>query len=172
MNNVLVVATIVALAGGFFGAASGAAAEPIAAATMPAGFDVASRPVLATLRGVGAQIYTCKMGTGGLAWAFREPVATLLDGSVTVGRHYAGPNWDLTDGSGVTGKVAMTLPGATLADVALLKLDVVAHRGTGRLSAATTVLRLQTRGGQLAGACTAAGELRVVPYEADYLYLQ
>ena len=37
----------------------------------------------------------CKAGADGkLAWTFREPIATLLADGKTVGRHYAGPNWE------------------------------------------------------------------------------
>ena len=53
-------------------------------------------------------------GTDGkLAWAFREPIATLFQDGKTVGRHYAGPTWELSDGSAVVGKVAASAPGAT-----------------------------------------------------------
>src|SRR2546421_10876903 len=37
---------------------------------------------------------------------FREPIATLLLDGKTVGRHYAGPNWEHADGSAVVAKVA------------------------------------------------------------------
>ena len=36
---------------------------------------------------------------------------------------------------------------------------------------ATVVLRLNTRGGVLAGACPTVGELRAAPYSADYAFL-
>ena len=48
--------------------------------------------------------------------SFREPIATLLMDGKTVGRHYAGPSWELTDGSAVTGKVAGRAPGSTSKD--------------------------------------------------------
>ena len=55
----------------------------------------------------GAQIYECKAGADGkLAWAFREPNAALLLDGKTVGRHYAGPNWEHIDSSAVVGKAA------------------------------------------------------------------
>jgi Protein of unknown function (DUF3455) len=55
--------------------------------------------------------------------------------------------------------------------VALLKLEVVEHRGGGILEDAKLVLRLETRGGVLKGACPTAGELRAEPYSADYVFL-
>src|SRR6266487_1550081 len=39
----------------------------------------------------GAQVYECKTGADGkLAWAFREPIATLLLDGKTIARHYTG----------------------------------------------------------------------------------
>ncbi len=66
-----------------------------------------------TLHAEGAQVYECKAGTDGkLAWAFREPIATLLLDGKTVGRHYAGPTWEHIDGSAVVGKAVGNAPGA------------------------------------------------------------
>jgi Protein of unknown function (DUF3455) len=50
-------------------------------------------------------------------WTFREPIATLLLDGKTVGRHYAGPNWEHTDGSAVVAKVAANTPGKTPNDI-------------------------------------------------------
>jgi Protein of unknown function (DUF3455) len=68
--------------------------------------------IIATLHAEGAQIYECKPDTStpagqarALKWQFREPIATLMVGGQTVGRHYAGPSWDLVDGDGVRGRV-------------------------------------------------------------------
>src|SRR5260370_40186924 len=66
-----------------------------------------------TVHAEGAQVYECKVGTDGKpAWAFREPIATLMADGKTVGRHYAGPNCEHSDGSAVVGKVAASAPGA------------------------------------------------------------
>ena len=106
----------------------------------------------------GAQVYECKAGTDGkLAWAFREPIATLMADGKTVGRHYAGPNWEHSDGSAVVGKAVGNAPGATANDIPWLKLDVVSQRGSGVLSRVTTVQRINTKGGKLDGACDKAG---------------
>src|SRR5690349_16102193 len=62
---------------------------------------------VATLQAQGAQVYECKTNdAGALVWQFREPIATLFENGKTVGRHYAGPHWELTDGSIVAAKVA------------------------------------------------------------------
>ena len=122
--------------------ASPATAQTVPADT-PAAFGVAGRAVVATLHGVGAQIYQCKAGADGkAAWVFREPVATLIQDGVTLGRHFAGPTWALADGGVVKGKVAATAPGAAPTDIAQLKLDMIDHQGAGLLKDATAVLRL------------------------------
>jgi Protein of unknown function (DUF3455) len=128
--------------------------------------------VLAT-HAEGAQVYECKAGTDGkLAWAFREPIATLMAEGKTVGRHFAGPNWENADGSAVTGKAIGNAPGATPSDIPWLKLEVIAHRGNGSFSAVTTVQRINTQGGQLAGACDKAGTTKSAPYSAEYVFLR
>jgi hypothetical protein len=126
-----------------------------------------------SLHAEGAQVYECKVGSDGkLAWAFREPIATLLSDGKTVGRHYAGPNWEYSDGSAVSGKLAASAPGATPNDIAWLKLDVAAHRGSGVFNDITTVQRIHTEGGNLKGACDTAGTFKSVPYSADYVFLR
>jgi hypothetical protein len=122
---------------------------------------------------VGAQIYECKMDKNGkLAWQFREPIAALIFDGKTIGRHYAGPTWELTDGSVVTGKVTGSAAGATSKDIKWLRLDAIAHRGSGQLSDATTVQRLDTSGGVADSDCTAAGDFLGVPYASEYVFLK
>jgi hypothetical protein len=127
--------------------------------------------LVATVHAEGAQVYECKADAAGkLAWQFREPVATLIADGKTVGRHYAGPNWELADGSAVVGKVAGRAPGASAGDIPLLKLEAVSQRGSGQLSGVTTVQRLSTRGGVAEGPCERAGAFLNVPYSADYTF--
>ena len=99
-------------------------------------------------------------------------VATLLLDGNTVGRHYAGPNWEHVDGSAVVGKAVANAAGKTPSDIPWLKLEVTAHRGSGLLSGVTTVQRINTQGGVHAGACDAAGALHSAPYAADYVFLK
>ena len=126
-----------------------------------------------TLHAEGAQIYECKSGADGkLAWAFREPIATLLLDGKTVGRHYAGPNWEHADGSAVAAKVVANAPGKTAGDIPWLKLEITVRRGGGTLSEASMVQRINTQGGVLAGTCEKAGAFRSAPYAADYVFLR
>lgn len=140
--------------------------------TMPDALIAPGEKIILTLHAEGAQIYECKTTDGKLAWAFREPIATLFEDGKTVGRHYAGPNWEHQDGSAVTGRVVGTAVGATDNDIPWLKLNAVAHRGTGMLANIMTVQRINTQGGALSGACDTAGQYKSVPYSADYLFLR
>ena len=140
---------------------------------LPDAIAAPGETIVLTVHAEGAQVYECKIGGDGKpAWAFREPIATLLVDGKTVGRHYAGPSWEHSDGSAVVGKLAASAPGATPGDIPWLKLDVVSHRGTGILSGVTTVLRIDTHGGKLDGACDTAGAFRSVSYSADYVFLR
>ena len=140
---------------------------------LPGAIAAPGETAVLTLHAEGAQVYECKVGADGKpAWTFREPIATLLADGKTVGRHYAGPNWEHSDGSAVVGKAAGNAPGATSDDIPLLKLEVVSRRGNGILADVTTVQRINTKGGKLEGACDKAGTWRNVPYSADYVFLR
>jgi len=140
---------------------------------IPDALVAAGEHAVLTVHAEGAQIYECKAGDGGkLAWAFREPIATLIQDGKTVGRHYAGPRWEHEDGSMVTGHVVGTAVGASDNDIAWLKLNAVAHKGTGALGTVMTIQRLNTKGGQLSGDCDTAGSFKSVPYSADYVFLR
>ena len=106
----------------------------LAQAQVPAAIAAPGETVVATWHAEGAQVYECKAGADGkLAWAFREPIATLMLDGKTIGRHYAGPNWEHMDGSAMVGKVAGNAPAPTPKDIPWLKLEVVASRGSGAL---------------------------------------
>jgi uncharacterized protein DUF3455 len=153
---------------------SGAPMSAKAAETpLPETIAAAGETIVLTMHAEGAQVYECKAGADGkLAWAFREPIATLLVDGKTVGRHYAGPNWEHSDGSAVVGKAIGNAPGTTPNDIPWLKLEVVSHRGTGILSGVTTVQRINTKGGKVEGACDKPGIFASVPYSADYVFLR
>ena len=144
-----------------------------ASAQVPLAIAAPGENVVATLHAEGAQVYECKTGSDGkLAWAFREPIATLVLDGKTVGRHYAGPNWEHTDGSAVVAKAVANAPGKGPDDIPWLKLEVTAQRGSGTLSGVTTVQRINTAGGVHTGACGTAGALHSAPYAADYVFLR
>lgn len=140
---------------------------------LPQPLQAPGETAVLTVHAEGAQIYECeKDPTGKLAWRFREPIATLIREGKTIGRHFAGPQWRLDDGSGVEGKLEAQAPGATPSDISWLKLAAAAHTGRGALDGVTTIQRIDTRGGALSGECPSAGALRSVPYSADYVFLR
>jgi hypothetical protein len=144
-----------------------------AAAELPGAVAAPGETVVLSTHAEGAQVYECKAGADGKPiWSFREPIATLLVDGKTIGRHYTGPSWDHSDGSGVSAKVAGNAPGATADDIPWLKLDVTSRRGSGILTSATTVQRINTKGGKRDGACEAVGSFLDVPYSADYVFLR
>ncbi len=144
-----------------------------AKAEVPQAVATAQTTLVAKVHAEGAQIYECKMDArGNNTWQFREPIATLLVDGKTIGRHYAGPRWELIDGSAIGAEVVGRQPGATPIDIPLLKLKVTAQNNVGRLSEVTVVQRLNTSGGALEGPCPSPGAFRSVPYAADYTFLK
>ncbi len=152
---------------------SGALVSAPAQTPLPDAIAAPGEKIVLTLHAEGAQVYECKADASGkLAWVFREPIATLLAEGKTVGRHYAGPNWEYSDGSAVVGKATGNAPGATDKDIPWLKLEVVLQRGSGVLTGITTVLRINTVGGKPQGTCDKAGAFQSVAYSADYVFLK
>jgi hypothetical protein len=152
---------------------AGAVVSAAAQTALPAEIAAPGETAILTLHAEGAQVYECKTGAdGSLAWVLREPIATLFSSGKTVGRHYAGPIWEHSDGSAVVGQVAGTSPGMVANDIPWLKLAVTSRRGTGPLGQATTVQRINTAGGKLSGACYKSGTYESVPYSADYVFLR
>ena len=142
------------------------------AAELPDAIAAKGETVVLQAHAVGAQLYDCKADAGGkLVWRFREPIASLMRDGRTVGRHYAGPSWEV-EGSAIVGKSVGHAPGASAKDIAWLKVEVVERRGEGPLKDVTTVQRINTVGGNLEGACDTAGDIRAEPYSADYVFLR
>jgi hypothetical protein len=53
----------------------------------------------------GDQIYTCQQNAYTFSWVLKAPDAKLLDDSgKVIGHHFAGPTWQLDDGSQVVGR--------------------------------------------------------------------
>jgi hypothetical protein len=140
---------------------------------LPAAIASPGETVVLTVHAVGMQYYDCRPGADGkLAWTFNSPQATLTVGDKIAGYHAEGPTWELTDGSSITAKAAGNAPGAGANDIAWLKLEVTAHKGSGKLSDVTTVQRINTVGGVLKGACDNEKLGRGMPYSADYVFLR
>ena len=80
---------------------AGPATPPLPA--VPASLEApANQKAALTLTARGVQIYECRPVQGDptrFEWVFKAPEADLFDAAGhQVGRHYAGPTWELTDG--------------------------------------------------------------------------
>jgi hypothetical protein len=149
-------------------AGAAAAEEPLPDAIAAPGLTV-----VLTAHAQGLQIYECKAGSDGkLVWTFSQPQATLTADDKVIGRHSAGPTWELEDGSAVVGKAVGNAPGKTANDIPWLKLEAASHRGSGTLSEVTAVQRINTVGGKLDDTCDRPGTTRGMPYAADYVFLR
>ena len=155
-------------------AAVSAFAQTPAEITPPAG----NKAVL-TLAGVGTLAYECKAVAdkpGTFAWTFAGPDAKLLDANKKeVGKYYAGPTWESTDGSKVTGKQLAVSPGAAGA-IPLQLVQAAPATGKGVMTDVTYIQRLKTVGGVAPAtpACAAAnvGAKTTVGYSSDYVFFK
>jgi Protein of unknown function (DUF3455) len=157
---------------------SGCAAqiETKSAPTTPANLAAAANEVqVLRLPAVGVQIYECKVVDGKpAAWGFVSPEADLFDESgVRVGKHYAGPTWELNDGSKIVGTVKeranSTIPGA----IPWLLLSAKSSGGAGKLEKITSLQRVNTVGGVAPATGCSTGDIGKqarVNYKADYIY--
>jgi hypothetical protein len=147
------------------------AATAVELMDLPKEIAVPGATPVATFEAAGGQIYACaKNAKGSLEWTFREPIASLFHDGKTVGRHFAGPTWEFSDSSRVTAKLAAKTPPKTAKEIPWLKLTIVEPAKSGPAASATTVLRIDTRGGAFEGACSHEGELHVEPYAAKYVF--
>jgi hypothetical protein len=153
--------------------------------TPPAAFDVpaALRPVpheklSLSVAAKGVQIYECRTKTdptGAYGWAFVAPEADLFgsDGK-KVGRHYAGPHWEASDGSKIIGKTRESVPASRTEDIPWLLLTTKSVGPGGSFSDTTSIQRVNTVGGIAPkSGCdqSTVGTTARVPYTADYHFL-
>ena len=129
----------------------------------------AGEQLLLQVHAKGDQIYICKE-----AWGLKAPDAQLFDkDGKPFGKHFAGPSWETNDGSRATGKAVANVPSPDPDSIPWLLVNIVSHEGTGVLSRATSIQRLNTKGGKApATGCDSvhAGQEVRVPYTADYLF--
>jgi len=134
----------------------------------------AGEQLLLQVHAKGDQIYTCKADGAQFTWTLKAPDAQLIDkNGKPFGKHFAGPSWEAGDGSRVTGKAVANAPSPDPDSIPWLLVNIVSHDGNGVLSRATSIQRLNTKGGKApATGCDAAhaGQELRVPYTADYLF--
>ncbi len=126
----------------------------------------------------GVQIYICTAKAESktdFEWTLKAPSADLFsDRGVLLGKHYAGPTWELkSDGSKVVGLVSSKVNAPQKDAIPLLLLKAKSHQGTGMMSSVSWIQRLDTLGGKApATGCDLAhqqAEVRV-PYAANYYF--
>ena len=159
-----------AILAGYATAQSLASPEVPAALRPPAGQSLYLE-ALAT----GVQIYECSQKPDSVyEWTFKAPEASLADRSGhALGKHYAGPTWESSDGSTVVGEVKAKDPGPRLSAIPWLLMAAKANNGSGTLATAKSIQRVATAGGLApAEACTGANLKQVarVPYTATYYF--
>jgi hypothetical protein len=128
------------------------------------------------LHAIGAQIYTCqpaKTDPSRFEWTLKAPDAELFaKAHQKVGRHFAGPSWEGSDGSKVVGSlVAKETPDSSA--IPWLLLNAKSTSGSGIFTDVRSIQRLHTVGGNApADGCSPAqlGQEVRVSYSADYLF--
>jgi len=125
----------------------------------------------------GVQIYECrakKGQVGGYEWAFVAPEADLFDARGNrIGRHYAGPHWESTDGSKILGTLKERADAPVADAIPWLLLAAKSVGRDGSFSKVTSIQRVNTVGGVApTGGCSqaAAGTPARVNYTADYYF--
>ena len=128
-----------------------------------------------SVHAVGVQIYRCSAAPdnpSGFGWTFVAPEADLFDSSGRrMGRHYAGPTWEATDGSKVVGALKAAVESPEPTAIPWLLLRAKSTEGHGVLSRTTSIQRLRTVGGKAPSqGCSQAraGQETKAPYRAEY----
>ena len=129
------------------------------------------------VRAQGVQIYECrakKDQPGGYEWAFVAPEADLFDARGNkIGKHYAGPHWESTDGSKILGTVKERANAPTSDAIPWLLLAAKSVGPDGSFSKVTSIQRVNTAGGVApATGCSQAdgGNPARINYTADYYF--
>jgi len=152
---------------------SGPPSSPLCRRAGPAATPAASqRALLLQVHAKGDQVYTCKADAAQFTWTLKAPTpnsSTKMEAlRQTFRRTFLGSN----DGSRVTGKAVANAPSPDANSIPS-PINIVTHDGSGVLSRATTIQRLNTKGGKApASGCDAShvGQEVRVPYSADYLF--
>lgn len=157
--------------------AAGCATTQLSSVEVPTKLKPGANESLAMIASaVGVQIYECstRKDAPGYEWAFVAPEADLFDAhGAKIGRHYAGPSWELPDGSSVVGTVKERAEAPAAGAIPWLLLTAKSVGREGSLSAVTSVQRVKTAGGLApeAGCSEAAAGTRArVNYTADYYF--
>ena len=125
----------------------------------------------------GVQIYECRASkdAGTVDWVLVAPEADLFGTSgKKVGRHYAGPRWESSDGSTIAGTLKERIDAPQADAIPWLLLTAKSVGPEGSFSKVTSVQRVSTVGGAAPKTgCSSAsvGQVARMPYTADYYFL-
>jgi hypothetical protein len=123
----------------------------------------------------GVQIYECRATkAGAYEWTFVAPEADLFDTTgKTIGRHYAGPHWESSDGSKIAGALKARADAPASGAIPWLLLGTKSVGGNGSFSKVTSIQRVNTTGGlapKVGCSEQNAGTPARIPYTADYYF--
>ena len=166
-------AVLVALAGAATVQGTPAKPKDIPANLVPPAGSV----LLFELGARGVQIYACEADPDdatAFVWTFKAPEAELLNArGEVVGSHWAGPTWQVLDGSTVIGAVLERADAPKSGAIPWLLLEAKERADNGVFSMITHIQRLDTVGGvapaEDCDADHAGAEVRV-PYTATYAF--
>ena len=167
---------VIAFSLAIFSGACASAQPPTATANVPAKLQPGATESLAMIvPAKGVQIYECrakKEQPGVHEWAFVAPEADLFDARGNkIGRHYAGPHWEATDGSKIVGAVKERADAPTAGAIPWLLLTAKSVGPDGAFSKVTSIQRVNTAGGAAPSTgCSqaAVGTSARIAYTADY----
>jgi len=134
----------------------------------------ANESLVRTLWADGVQVYECRKAADASfpEWVLVGPDAKLADAAGTpMGRHYAGPTWEASDGSKVVGVVSAKVDAPDPRAIPWLLLTTHSVGKPGVFSKVTSIQRVATSGGvaPATGCGTATiGKQERVPYTAQY----
>jgi len=116
----------------------------------------------------GAQVYVCSPDA---AWTLKAPDAVLFDEKGgPIGKHYAGPSWELGDGSLVTGELVAKDAGPESGAIPWLLLKIKTNSGKGLLAKAGLAQRIETKGGLAPKEACKPGDETRSAYSATYRF--
>lgn len=142
----------------------------------PAAIDLPpEHKLVLSVKAQGVQIYQCRadQDSGKLAWFLLAPEANLFDqDGRKIGKHFAGPTWELNDGSKIIGQLRAKADAPDKQGIPWLLLD--AQQGSVRFATVKFIQRGHTNGGiapSTVGSEKVGAEMRI-PYTADYKFLE
>jgi len=160
--------------------AQAGAGAPETGPAIPERLKVPTTQVLSLqAQATGVQIYECdvrKDDPTRFEWIFKTTEAELLNSAgERIGRHYAGPTWEFTDGSKVVAEVTALHPAPDPNAIPWLLLSAISNSGNvfGVFGGTQSIQRVRTSGGKApAQTCNRAraGKQMRQPFRATYYF--